>query len=97
MSYIVCSIIYLLLSSQQDVQRFSDNDKLYLYLQLPAGPGPGDKRYLSTGVQDSRSLQVYTGLYRSIQVYIGLYRSIQVYIGPLWTGSGDNRYWSIGL
>ncbi|CAL8365877.1 unnamed protein product [Arctogadus glacialis] len=26
-----------------DVQRFSDNDKLYLYLQLPSGPGPGDK------------------------------------------------------
>lgn len=29
---------------QQDVQRFSDNDKLYLYLQLPSGPGSGDKR-----------------------------------------------------
>ncbi|XP_068602937.1 DNA-binding protein RFX5 [Brachionichthys hirsutus] len=27
----------------QDVQRFSDNDKLYLYLQLPSGPGAGDK------------------------------------------------------
>ncbi|KAM3858564.1 uncharacterized protein rfx5 [Diretmus argenteus] len=27
----------------QDVQRFSDNDKLYLYLQLPSGPSPGDK------------------------------------------------------
>ncbi|XP_011607526.2 DNA-binding protein RFX5 isoform X2 [Takifugu rubripes] len=27
----------------QDVQRFSDNDKLYLYLQLPSGPGSGDK------------------------------------------------------
>ncbi|XP_049621873.1 DNA-binding protein RFX5 isoform X2 [Suncus etruscus] len=27
----------------QDVQKFSDNDKLYLYLQLPAGPGTGDK------------------------------------------------------
>ncbi|KAM6903306.1 uncharacterized protein rfx5 [Lycodopsis pacificus] len=26
----------------QDVQRFSDNDKLYLYLQLPSGPS-GDK------------------------------------------------------
>lgn len=29
---------------QQDVQRFSDNDKLYLYLQLPSGPSSGDKR-----------------------------------------------------
>ncbi|CAK6439269.1 unnamed protein product [Pipistrellus nathusii] len=27
----------------QDVQKFSDNDKLYLYLQLPSGPGTGDK------------------------------------------------------
>ncbi|KAJ0003801.1 hypothetical protein NQD34_008899, partial [Periophthalmus magnuspinnatus] len=26
-----------------DVQRFSDNDKLYLYLQLPSGPSCGDK------------------------------------------------------
>lgn len=32
------------LCPQQDVQRFSDNDKLYLYLQLPSGPGSGDKR-----------------------------------------------------
>ncbi|XP_032437075.1 DNA-binding protein RFX5 [Xiphophorus hellerii] len=27
----------------QDVQRFSDNDKLFLYLQLPSGPSSGDK------------------------------------------------------
>ncbi|GAB1287820.1 DNA-binding protein Rfx5 [Apodemus speciosus] len=27
----------------QEVQKFSDNDKLYLYLQLPAGPSVGDK------------------------------------------------------
>ncbi|XP_058862158.1 DNA-binding protein RFX5-like [Acipenser ruthenus] len=27
----------------QDVQRFSDNDKLFLYLQLPSGPSAGDK------------------------------------------------------
>ncbi|XP_061108386.1 DNA-binding protein RFX5-like isoform X2 [Conger conger] len=27
----------------QDVQRFSDNAKLYLYLQLPSGPGAGEK------------------------------------------------------
>ncbi|KAF0024078.1 hypothetical protein F2P81_022880 [Scophthalmus maximus] len=32
------------LLQQQDVQRFSDNDKLYLYLQLPSGPGAADKR-----------------------------------------------------
>ncbi|XP_031823378.1 DNA-binding protein RFX5 isoform X3 [Sarcophilus harrisii] len=30
----------------QDVQRFSDNDKLYLYLQLPSGPSGGDKSSL---------------------------------------------------
>lgn len=27
----------------QEVQKFSDNDKLYLYLQLPSGPSVGDK------------------------------------------------------
>ncbi|KAG8509251.1 DNA-binding protein RFX5 [Galemys pyrenaicus] len=27
----------------QDVQKFSDSDKLYLYLKLPAGPSTGDK------------------------------------------------------
>ncbi|KAL0962299.1 hypothetical protein UPYG_G00338280 [Umbra pygmaea] len=27
----------------QDVQRFSDNDKLYLYLQLPSGPNSSEK------------------------------------------------------
>ncbi|CAN9503586.1 unnamed protein product [Ophioblennius macclurei] len=27
----------------QDVQTFSENDKLYLYLQLPSGPSAGDK------------------------------------------------------
>ncbi|XP_074836919.1 DNA-binding protein RFX5 [Carettochelys insculpta] len=30
----------------QDVQKFSDNDKLYLYLQLPSGPSSGDKSSL---------------------------------------------------
>uniref|UniRef100_A0A8C5B6V7 RFX-type winged-helix domain-containing protein n=1 Tax=Gadus morhua TaxID=8049 RepID=A0A8C5B6V7_GADMO len=48
--YNKCSIIYLLFS-QHDVQRFSDNDKLYLYLQLPSGPGPGDKSSFSTADQ----------------------------------------------
>ena len=27
----------------QEVQKFSDNDKLYLYLQLPSGPSVGEK------------------------------------------------------
>ncbi|NWS48802.1 RFX5 protein, partial [Probosciger aterrimus] len=30
----------------QDVQKFSDNDKLYLYLQLPTGPSLGEKSSL---------------------------------------------------
>lgn len=30
--------------AQQDVQKFSDSDKLYLYLQLPSGPSLGEKR-----------------------------------------------------
>ncbi|ELV10740.1 DNA-binding protein RFX5 [Tupaia chinensis] len=29
--------------AKQDVQKFSDNDKLYLYLQLPSGPSTADK------------------------------------------------------
>ncbi|NWT13822.1 RFX5 protein, partial [Vireo altiloquus] len=31
---------------QQDVQKFSDSDKLYLYLQLPSGPSLGEKSSL---------------------------------------------------
>lgn len=30
----------------QDVQKFSDSDKLYLYLQLPSGPSMGDRSSL---------------------------------------------------
>ncbi|NWV74575.1 RFX5 protein, partial [Dasyornis broadbenti] len=30
----------------QDVQKFSDSDKLYLYLQLPSGPSQGEKSSL---------------------------------------------------
>ncbi|NXC48229.1 RFX5 protein, partial [Penelope pileata] len=30
----------------QDVQKFSDSDKLYLYLQLPSGPSLGDRSSL---------------------------------------------------
>ncbi|NXJ85791.1 RFX5 protein, partial [Trogon melanurus] len=30
----------------QDVQKFSDSDKLYLYLQLPSGPSSGEKSSL---------------------------------------------------
>ncbi|XP_077362357.1 DNA-binding protein RFX5 [Festucalex cinctus] len=37
----------------QDVQRFSDNDKLYLYLQLPSGLGAGDKSGGGGGGGDS--------------------------------------------
>ncbi|XP_026513624.1 DNA-binding protein RFX5 [Terrapene carolina triunguis] len=33
-------------SITQDVQKFSDNDKLYLYLQLPSGPSSGEKSSL---------------------------------------------------
>ncbi|NXN13369.1 RFX5 protein, partial [Indicator maculatus] len=33
----------------QDVQKFSDNDKLYLYLQLPSGPSLGEKSSLDLG------------------------------------------------
>lgn len=33
---------------QQDVEKFTDIEKLYLYLKLPSGPSSGnDKRYIS--------------------------------------------------
>ncbi|KAI4905422.1 hypothetical protein NFI96_026322 [Prochilodus magdalenae] len=35
--------IFSFVSPQRDVQQFSDNDKLYLYLQLPSGPSAGEK------------------------------------------------------
>ncbi|NP_001342635.1 DNA-binding protein Rfx5 isoform X2 [Mus musculus] len=40
----VASFLHLCsLLPQQEVQKFSDNDKLYLYLQLPSGPSVGEK------------------------------------------------------
>lgn len=34
---------------QQDVEKFTDIEKLYLYLKLPSGPSSGnDKRYISS-------------------------------------------------
>uniref|UniRef100_G1MQY0 Regulatory factor X5 n=1 Tax=Meleagris gallopavo TaxID=9103 RepID=G1MQY0_MELGA len=35
-----------LLQKLRDVQKFSDSDKLYLYLQLPSGPSLGDRSSL---------------------------------------------------
>ncbi|XP_029976381.1 DNA-binding protein RFX5 isoform X2 [Salarias fasciatus] len=40
----------------QDVQSFSDNDKLYLYLQLPSGPSAGDKSGDSTSFNTADQL-----------------------------------------
>ncbi|RXN15437.1 DNA-binding RFX5-like protein [Labeo rohita] len=40
----------------EDVQRFSDNDKLYLYLQLPSGPGAGEKSGDSNSVNTADQL-----------------------------------------
>lgn len=38
----------LFLSLQQDVEKFTDIEKLYLYLKLPSGPSSGnDKRYIT--------------------------------------------------
>ncbi|NWX94333.1 RFX5 protein, partial [Nothoprocta ornata] len=37
----------------QDVQKFSDNDKLYLYLQLPSGPSLGEKSNLDLSAQSA--------------------------------------------
>ncbi|XP_051992007.1 DNA-binding protein RFX5-like isoform X2 [Xyrauchen texanus] len=40
----------------EDVQRFSDNDKLYLYLQLPSGPSAGEKSSDSNSVNTADQL-----------------------------------------
>uniref|UniRef100_A0A8D3AYY8 RFX-type winged-helix domain-containing protein n=1 Tax=Scophthalmus maximus TaxID=52904 RepID=A0A8D3AYY8_SCOMX len=48
---ISAQITCCVLLQQQDVQRFSDNDKLYLYLQLPSGPGAADKSLFNTADQ----------------------------------------------
>ncbi|KPP77338.1 hypothetical protein Z043_103251, partial [Scleropages formosus] len=44
----------------QDVQRFSDNDKLYLYLQLPSGPGTGEKSSSTDPSSFSMADQLHT-------------------------------------
>jgi hypothetical protein len=53
----VASFLHLCsLLPQQEVQKFSDNDKLYLYLQLPSGPSVGEKRYFGGSVYMSQVL-----------------------------------------
>lgn len=43
--FVFLSVILLFL--QQDVEKFTDIEKLYLYLKLPSGPSSGnDKRYV---------------------------------------------------
>lgn len=40
--------VWYFLFLQQDVEKFTDIEKLYLYLKLPSGPSSGnDKRYVS--------------------------------------------------
>ncbi|XP_074121496.1 DNA-binding protein RFX5 isoform X2 [Sminthopsis crassicaudata] len=43
----------------QDVQRFSDNDKLYLYLQLPSGPSGGDKSLEPSALSHDEYMYAY--------------------------------------
>lgn len=52
-------ILLCLSYPQQDVQRFSDNDKLYLYLQLPSGPSSGEKRWASLSSAITLGLALY--------------------------------------
>lgn len=37
---------FLILCKQQEVEKFTDLEKLYLYLQLPSGLSNGEKRYI---------------------------------------------------
>lgn len=42
------SLLWYFLFLQQDVEKFTDIEKLYLYLKLPSGPSSGnDKRYVT--------------------------------------------------
>lgn len=48
----MCAFVFLTL--QQDVEKFTDIEKLYLYLKLPSGPSSGnDKRYVCDSTVDS--------------------------------------------
>lgn len=47
---------FVFVTVQQDVEKFTDIEKLYLYLKLPSGPSSGnDKRFVcdSTTVDSS--------------------------------------------
>lgn len=53
----MCEVKYrspVFVTVQQDVEKFTDIEKLYLYLKLPSGPSSGnDKRYVRDSTVDS--------------------------------------------
>lgn len=47
-NYVFTLFFVLITFLQQDVEKFTDIEKLYLYLKLPSGPSNGnDKRYVT--------------------------------------------------
>uniref|UniRef100_A0A8D2IWQ9 Regulatory factor X5 n=1 Tax=Varanus komodoensis TaxID=61221 RepID=A0A8D2IWQ9_VARKO len=54
---------------QQDVQRFSDHAKLYLYLQLPSGPSSGEKNLDLTSLSSAEHMHACTWIRNHLEEY----------------------------
>uniref|UniRef100_A0A8D2J8A1 Regulatory factor X5 n=1 Tax=Varanus komodoensis TaxID=61221 RepID=A0A8D2J8A1_VARKO len=53
----------------QDVQRFSDHAKLYLYLQLPSGPSSGEKNLDLTSLSSAEHMHACTWIRNHLEEY----------------------------
>ncbi|XP_042295652.1 DNA-binding protein RFX5 [Sceloporus undulatus] len=53
----------------QDVQKFSDHAKLYLYLQLPSGPSSGEKSLDLTSLSSAEHMHACTWIQNHLEVY----------------------------
>ncbi|XP_067328442.1 DNA-binding protein RFX5 [Anolis sagrei] len=53
----------------QDVQRFSDHAKLYLYLQLPSGPSSGEKSLDLTSLSSAEHMHACTWIQNHLEEY----------------------------
>ncbi|XP_053224311.1 DNA-binding protein RFX5 isoform X2 [Podarcis raffonei] len=60
-----CKIDYIL----QDVQRFTDHAKLYLYLQLPSGPSSGEKNLDLTSLSSAEHMHACTWIRNHLEEY----------------------------
>ncbi|XP_053134211.1 DNA-binding protein RFX5 isoform X2 [Hemicordylus capensis] len=53
----------------QDVQRFTDHAKLYLYLQLPSGPSSGEKNLDLTSLSSAEHMHACTWIRNHLEEY----------------------------